>query len=319
MALPTLARTYQYSQDTITVQGSTSATARLTILTLKNRLIGFAQAPLTVKSSGNGVTASAADNWSTVSDVQSGTSNYSWFRFGMPEMSANCELLITCRSGTGSINVLHQSMEVLLSPTAGFTGGTAVTRPTATDELALSTPAAWCNTTDVQHQLYVQRSTDGYGLRINCFNNSFNSLFLLADRLESGDPSWTTPIVGVGLKSTTTTQPLLTSLNNTGVMLAKGNTGATMTLYCSAPYHNNNTLMSRITAPFSYTSSYPMPKIRLVSETTANLGDMGVLDDVWWAPTTTATGDTWPNDTTRQFVQLGGIIIPHSGSVVAMT
>lgn len=319
MALPTLARTYQYSQDTIPVQGTINTTSKLTILTLKNRLISFAQAPLTVLSSSNGVTASAADNWSTVADVVSGTSNYSWFRFGMPQMSANCELLLSCRTGTGSASLLHQAMEVLLSPTAGFTGGTAATRPTATDELALTTPSGWCNTTDVQHQLYVQRSTDGYGLRINCFNNSFNSLFLLADRLASGDPSWTTPIVGLGLKSTSATQPLLTTLNNTGAMIAKGNTGATMVIFCSVPYHNNNSLMARITAPFSYTSSYPMPKIRLVSETIANLGDMGVLDDVWWAPTTTATGDTWPNDATRQFVQIGGVIIPHSGSVVVMT
>lgn len=319
MALPTLARTYQYSQDTITVQGSTNATAKLTMLTLKNRLISFAQAPLTVKSSGNGVTASAADNWSTVADVISGTSNYSWFRFGIPEMSTNCELLITCRTGSGASNLVHQGMEVLLSPTAGFTGGTAATRPTATDELSVAAIGSWCNATDVQHQLYVQRSTDGYGLRINCFNNSFNSLFVLTDRLESGDPAWTTPIVGVGQKSASVSQPTLTSLNNSGVMTAKGNTAATMTLFCSAPYHNGNNLMSRITAPFSYTSSYPMPKIRLVSETALNVGDMGILDDVWWAPTTTASGDTFPNDTTRQFVQLGGIIIPHSGSVVSIS
>ena len=46
------------------------------------------------------------------------------------------------------------------------------------------------------------------------------------------------------------------------------------------------------------------------------VGARGNRFDAYWAPTPPAqNGDTYPNDATRQFVQIGHWVLPHDGSI----
>jgi hypothetical protein len=55
--------------------------------------------------------------------------------------------------------------------------------------------------------------------------------------------------------------------------------------------------------------------IGIASNTSTASGRHGVVYDLWWGINSYANGDTYPGDASRQFVQLGDLIVPNPTGV----
>jgi hypothetical protein len=277
--------------------------------------LGFASSPLIAVSSSNGVTAGAGDNWATDDDVisQVGVNPHSWFVFGIPQIHANYQLLLDFNlSGT-----FIQSIRVYVSPTAGFTGGTISTRPTATDEIQINTTQSFTLVANTQLQVYVYRATNGRGLRVLVFSAGLLLHMWIIDRPETPNPLWANPSIAYAKIDVSGTVPTL-FFGNAPVFRGHGNTGVTMSmsLMTWAGSNGASLLTQEVPGLDSYTGEYLLPRVRLLSKVAGNLGDMGPVDDIWLCSTNVPSGDTFPNSTARTFIVASPLVMPHDGSVV---
>lgn len=70
------------------------------------------------------------------------------------------------------------------------------------------------------------------------------------------------------------------------------------------------------------TDEWELLSIGLVGEMTGGYqatgpsgrGRFGRLFDLWYGSTRRQTGDTYPNDNTRQFAQFGALVVPWNGT-----
>jgi hypothetical protein len=316
MALPTPVRIYQTTHDTIATLADTAATAKRLIRTLKNRLIGFGAAPLTAVSSSNAVTAGAGDNWATDADIvgQVGANPHSWFVFGIPQIHANYQLLLDFNV-SGAFN---QSIRMYVSPTAGFTGGTISARPTATDEIQINTTQSFTLAANTQLQMYVYRATNGRGLRVLVFSAGLLIQMWIIDRPETPNTLWANPSIAYAQLDVTGSVPTTLFNGAQPQFRGRGNTGVSMPMSFMTWGGSNSSSMLTQEVPGldSYSGEYLLPRIRLLSKVAGNLGDMGVVDDIWLCTTNIPSGDTFPNDTSRTHIVASPLVMPHDGSVV---
>jgi hypothetical protein len=68
-----------------------------------------------------------------------------------------------------------------------------------------------------------------------------------------------------------------------------------------------------------FDSSWPFFPIGIASTQASHRGRHGTLYDIWWGSSATASADTYPADGSRQFAQLGNIILPWDGSTPLIT
>jgi hypothetical protein len=62
-----------------------------------------------------------------------------------------------------------------------------------------------------------------------------------------------------------------------------------------------------------------MMQLGMVSVTAAHRGRHGTFFDLWAGLDNLADGDTYPNDASNQFVQIGPLIYPWNGSTPDFT
>ena len=149
------------------------------IRTVKDALIAFASTPWTMRYSCNSVTAGAAgdgvDRITTNANLvwASAGSAHSWIVLRQTGIATNFELLLSCENAHASGTTLM----IVVSPAAGFTGGTTTARPTATDEVVLNAAAvAWAASAVTALRWHLQQSTDGQCTRIiTCAAGSIQS------------------------------------------------------------------------------------------------------------------------------------------------
>ena len=53
----------------------------------------------------------------------------------------------------------------------------------------------------------------------------------------------------------------------------------------------------------------------IVSTTAGSRGRLGTVFDLWYGSKAIGQGDTYPNDTSRQFAQFGHFVFPWNGSI----
>jgi hypothetical protein len=321
--LPTLVNTYQYNvNQTITALGSALACNRRILRLAKDSFKGFGTNPWTCKGSGDGAGSAAMDNvdrWAADANLiwaNAGTA-HSWIVLAQTQIHANFQICIDLTNAAGNGNVLTY----VVSPVTGFSGGSNTARPTAADEMVLKSNAAWGGvfSSNVQSILHVQQATNGKATRLMVFSGGHLTTWWLFDKSSSFLASWTNPSASMleASASITTDCPTYARMWQGANTYGRGNTGVSMTMYCSGEGYNNQALGVAQTAQHSYESAYPFPRVGLVSEIAANLGPMGRIDDLWWAYDNVPEGDTYPAGTARQFVNAGCFIVPHDGSVLA--
>lgn len=326
MALPTKAKTWQYNvNQAVALQGSIIATSQRLWRTIKNSLVGFATLPWTVRGSSDSVAAGmdAVDRWAADANLVNDTAGnvHSWIVLRQTGIATNFEICLDLNSNGGSGN-----FDFIVSPGAGFTGGSTTARPTATDEVVTQANSAyaWSNV-DANHVVHVLQSTDGQCTRVAVWRASTNlCTFWILDKPANPVTGWTKPSLfgTVGVSSgVVNTAGLFGNFANTTL---KGYGSAAMVLAMTGEGSQATSgLLSNLTGigttANSFDGTWPLFPIGIGSITVAMQGRHGTVFDLWWRPTSLGQIDTFPNDTSRQFVVMGDFVLPWDGSVPVIT
>lgn len=326
MALPTKELTWQYAVNMTASAGSEGLfTHRQNLFNIKSAMISFASSPWTVVSSSNGTTTSAGDNWTNTGSINwSNGGPRSWITFKQTGLSSTFQLLFVC-SGDGYSD--NGRLTVVVSEGAGFTGGNNTARPTATDENILVGPgsggfpfATNAGQGAFQAVTHVQQSTDGSATRIFFMHNGFCPSWMNFQKASDTPAAWSAPNV---YSARTTGNGGVTEITYTNYYsnpyTAARITGTNLGLYMSTESIVDNAIGEYFIVRNELDNSFPMTPIGLVN--TINVGKRGRhgrLKDVWFGQISAPpayTGTTYPEDGSRQFIQIGHMIFPWNGSV----
>lgn len=325
MALPTLAKTWQFNvNQQVLAQGTAQATNQRLLRLIKNSLVGFGTNPWQVRYSCDSIVAGAAgdlvDRWAADANLVGGAPGaaHSWIVLRQTGIATNFELLISIESGT-TVNALV----LAFSPSAGFSGGTTTARPTATDEILMLNNGTWNANTNANHQIHAMQSSDGQVTRVMLWEASVNCTFWAFEKPNNPRASWTNPSCVTVLASSSSTvaafgnlSPNLTAGGGQGSSKGKGVSGASFAMAWTGETAGSSGILANaiLNTQSDFDASWDFFPIGIASTTTLNRGRMGSLFDIWWGSTGTSSADTYPNDASKQFAQLGNIILPWNGT-----
>lgn len=322
MPLPTLEKTWQHSvNQTVTAQGTTLNTQRRSLRTIKNLMIGFATNPWTVRGSSNSTAAGmdSVDRWSADSDLVGNTagSAHSWIVLRQTGIGSTSEICIDLQSTANSLLV------TVFQSNTGFSGGSTTARPTAGDEIAISTTNShWGGTLGSADQnviVNVQQSTDGNCTRVFTFYQNFCTGFWIIDKPKAPRTGWSTPVIS-SIYSTGSVGVDVPIIANYFVHLAgrlKGRfSGAFSSEMSSLGTSSAGALLSQVINTVNAISGdLDFYDLYFYSLTASNVGTHGRFFDLWLgqvAPPNTA--DTYPSGGSKDFLQLGDFVVPWNGS-----
>jgi hypothetical protein len=337
MALPVLDKTWELTVTELRTLGFgiSPQDNREAMFQLKESLVNGGVTPWTVDYSYDKVTlgtpGDGIDRWASRADVswgdgtQDGTGNESWIVLKQAGMLANFQLMIRCHQND---TVYGSFIECYISPSAGFTGGTASTRPSATDEVLImqTSPDSWLNgfeysATVREHVMYTYRSTDGECTRVFIWNvtEQRHCMHFQCELAKNPIPEWTVPVIcgwyavaGGGVHSYgvyNDSQGSLFSVHpGTGGKMGLYLTGEG---YISSQGGQNHTLANDLNGEYAI---YPMG---VASGTLNAEGRHGEVFDMWWIPTSLLSHSTMPltPSATREFMVFDDMLMVHDGSV----
>lgn len=320
MSLPTPAKTWQISHVSNALSGNETADMDDFFNKVKNAAKAFGTNPLTVVGSSNGVSAnlSGTDVLASLSDYvhNSPASNHSWIVLEKVDGAQIC------------FDFNHTEtnrMDIILSPSAGFSGGTITDRPTATDELVLWANDSWTGmlgngTSGGQARGHVMLSTDGLCFRVLIANNGVVGGFLLVDKPGSPVTGWTNPEIGTFLglgRNDNTSDTVLTvaSWYGSAKFKARGPV-ATMPFYPTFESPGNfYTVATKRNAPNEISGEYPMQRVGLWhDDTVGQRGRHGFVFDLWFSNQVLQTGDTFPSGGTKEFIVFSDAVFVGDGT-----
>lgn len=323
MALPVPDKTWQYNvNQTIADQGTNLASCKRIVRTAKNSLIGFGTLPWTVRYSCNATTAGTAgdgvDRWTTDADLTFAATAHSWIVLRQTGIATNFELCIDLNNATPSLATM------VVSFSAGFTGGTTSARPTATDESVVVTGAGYLPNNSASSNtsaLHVMQSTDGQCTYLILCSNNVAQAFWMFQKPKNPVTGWTNPSISLVVSTANTNANNLlqaTYFNISTTNPIKGRGVSNMDIIMSAEGHGGGLLSSTANGFIvanDLSTEFPIFPIGIFSRTTSNRGRHGQIFDMWTGLEAINNGDTYPNDTTRQFVTFGNFVFPWNGTV----
>jgi len=324
MALPTLSKTWQISaNNTVTAQGTAAATDQYIWWVIKNLLIGFGTLPWVVRGSSNSSTAGldAVDRWTTSANIVKATSGspHSWIVLRQTGIATNFELCIDANHPVAYIG------SIIVSPSAGFTGGTTTARPTATDEIVLISTTTWSSNADTQHQVHAWQSTDGACTIVQVWRGgSAQPTFLMFVKPNDPPTGWSNPSLSVALGNNGggISAPLTTFWASAGSppVRARGSVGTiNVNFGGEAATTGGNLAVISMNAASAFSGEWPFYPVGATTFTSPDTSRLGVVPDLWWKANAVLDGDTFPNNaSTRQFVAAGGFIFPWLGDSTQM-
>lgn len=324
MAIPTLDKTWQFNVNQVVPQGTGGNTWRRMMRLIKNSLIGFGSSPWTVRGSSNSVSGAmdTTDRWSADTDLvwsSAGGVAHSWIVLRQTGIATNYELLIDLTAASSFTN----SCQRYISPSAGFTGGSNTTRPTATDEIQLpaSSQSFGPTSADGTFIIHAMQSTDGQCTYVFLMTLNYVCAILMFFKPKNPVSGWTNPSAGMWeteniYNSSTANDCADASIFQSTTPSLRGRGVSTMDIFLTTEGYNGQTLSTYFTTPNDFNGQYPMLPVGVASVTTSNRGRHGQVFDLWagnFSPI--FTGYTYPSDTSRQFCQFGIFIVPWNGSI----
>lgn len=321
MALPALSKTWQFDVNAAAASGVNAHWLRV-----KQSMTGFGTLPWTVVGSSNGVAASTTfpmdgvDRWTAVGDVviANSPSAHSWIvlkQTGISATGQGFQVLIEPRASS--------QITVVISPSAGFGSlatGSTTTRPTATDEYVIASSALSLGQLGVGlvSRVHCIQSTDGQATRIFAFHNGFCLMAWAFDKPKNpvsgwNNLPWFALCANTGSAVTdVASYAFFNALNSSG-FAKQGSTP--FNLYLTVEGFNSLTMGAGITFSNDLDGgSYPMCPIGLASTTVGARGRHGEVFDMWFGSTIVPSGDNYPGDASKQFVQINNLIIPWNGT-----
>ena len=312
MALPTLAKTWQYNVNNLSPsQGSALASNKRVIRLIKDAMIGFASSPWTVVSSSNASVANSSDNWASDTDITMDSGAHSWIVLKQTGIASNFQICFDLNSASSYY------MTYVVSQSAGFTGGSTTARPTATDEMVcLSSSQYSNNAADIGLRWSVMQSTDGECTRILiCGAGSLKSIMIL-DKPANPITGWTNPFYTFWQINATYS----TYFTNYVGKIRAGSTDGTIN-YLQEGW-NSRLASEDITwgnIANEISGEWGMYPLGFACDTTGIRGRHGSVYDLWAGSSSVAAGDTYPADGSNQFVHFGCLIFPWNGGSVNLT
>lgn len=311
MALPTLEKSWQFNVNQNLVSTGTVATDNANILyAIKNSLVTFADAPWTVVLSSDGATSGASDKWTDASKVIHSGANYSWIVLKQTGILSNYQLLLTCSSSTSSIAIKQ-------SPAVGFSGGSTTTDPTAADSVTLLAVGTWMLSTAATVKLHVLQTTTGSQTWVLACSAGVLKAAGGFGAISNPVTGMTHPAWGYWKVNTPLTMQYFADTTNANVF---GRDNATnMTMYMTVEGSRNNNIPDELAGINQVSNQYPILGMGIYSKTATKLGRHGRIADAWFGTTGIPDGSTYPNDSTRQFVQFNNVILPWNGTIPQVT
>jgi hypothetical protein len=310
MPLPTLDKTYQFNvNQAFTASGTVLTDAQKVILAWVSSMLNFASNPWTVVGSANGTgtyNMAGTNTWTApASLVWSGSGNHSWIVLKSSAIGApgGIQLCIALNSN------VSWNITVAVSPSAGFTGGTATTRPTATDETLLASANAWKGSSSTNGVLHVMQSTDGQVLNMVYFEAMAAQCSFHVSVPKNPISGWAKPSVYWFI--TSGVYSMSTHYNNAN---ARGVINGQTSFYLTGEGYAGTLIESGQNYADDNTSEWPFGPIGLFSLSPLNRGRKGQLYDLWWGATSNVSADNYPADGSRQYVQFVHMIWPWNGS-----
>ena len=322
--LPTLTKTWQFSVNNTTGAVSGIENNRTWIRTVKDAMLAFASTPWTMRYSCNSVTAGAAGDGvdritanANLVWANAGTA-HSWLVLRQTGIATNYELLISCEAASAGGAVLL----IVVSPSAAFTGGTTTARPTATDEIILSS-GNWGVTLNLALRWHLQQSTDGQCTRLFTYVSGVLQNAIILDKPANAVTGWSNPSISYAGLSTALTPAVLGAI--TGALNVRiGSVSGLVSMSAEGLIagaanvsFQTNTNWGNIANEVS--GEWPMLPLGAICVTSTVRGRHGTFQDLWTASGGANTGDTYPSGASNQFAQFGALIVPWNGSAVQLS
>jgi len=306
MALPTKNKTWQFDVNQIIYGTTEEECIDNLFLALKNSLKNFVSSPWTVWGSSNSVsvnTGGGIDYWVNESNLVHSSAAHSWI---VLESINGTQLCIDLNSTT------KYNGSIIFSPGGLFTGGSTSSGPTASDQYTMVNSSNLYSSGVITSRLHILHSTDGYCTRIISYTNNQPRLFIICDVPHEPIPGWSNQVFTYKYNISSSLSYNLYN-DNSNVYTRIGSTN--LDLYCTSEGFVNAMIGENMIYADDDTGEWAMSPIGLVSTASPHRGRKGSLVDIWWGSTAISGGSTYPDDTSRQFVQFGDLIFPWNGSV----
>lgn len=285
---------------------------------LKNHLVSVG---FSVVSSCDGTgNYGSTDYWASGANIVNAAagSNHSWMVLSNSNISSGFQLCVDFASGSSVPRIAYFYISV---NGTGFTGGTAVARPTATDEAQLPVLtelwSSYSSGTAPTANIFSSSDQQNYAI---FFGPTTVRGMMLFGRAATYTTDWTTPVYALVNSGTavhanhdTAAEAWTTSIiGGTAITLLLGTlmVGTTRAL----------TSANVAGASGDAGGAWPGTPVWLISNSAAYPGILGYMPDLWWMhnSTTLATGDTFPSGASALQVLIGNFAVGNNGTAFTL-
>jgi hypothetical protein len=345
MAMPTKEKTWTFDVGNVVNTLAEATDMKAILFGLKTAMVA---AGWTVQLSSDAASAGAADYWIDTGDLNWGTTGArSWIVLRNPDFfgaGAHFELLLECRWAASD----HPTnLGVKYSPTGDYSGGNTTTLPTATTGVELVTIPTGVH----DDGNFIQGSATRRAWHFMCSSDLQCTRFFVTQRLAEVVHVTTffaierikNPTSGLGATDQfvvlwysdesvtgTSTKTLVTQWNAAARAKSYVAGSGASAYYLTGEFCGTALVRDQIRASNPDDGdSWPLFPMGLVTITNTAwaYGRNGELFDIWWAPAMNTqlvanpknTGMTYPNDSSRTFIQLGDMVFPWDGSKPLLT
>jgi hypothetical protein len=325
MTLPTKEKTWQYSvNNSLTSPGGSQPWSAEKLYTIKESLTNFASNPWTVPLSCDSTAVAASDLWTDyATDIIWGanqSATRSWIVLQQDGISSGWQMLLDLAGAVSGAN-----MYLYVSPSAGFTGGSTTSRPTATDEIAVLSNFTWGGgPVDYGGKIHVMQSTDGECTRIfhtmNYLATNYAQNVILIDKPKHPVTHWTTPWFIHWYSSASALHAGDESVISDAANMRAYIDSGLVSLAATLP----NAVGSDIHDVFNFadevSGEYPLYPMGLWCNTAGKRGPKGEIFDFWWgAAQNTMEVRQYPAAVTRLFEQFEHVVVPWNGDLLIIS
>lgn len=364
MALPTLSQNYELtSNQSITgdadldpggPSGACNSTRdrRNLLLAIKNQMIAAGNSNIG-PSSGSAVTAwsvyyscggnnggslaagtagDGVDRWDINTDLVFETSgnDHSWIVLEQDGIATNFQICIECQQGGNGDD--GAEIEIWVSPSAQFSGGSTSARPTASDELMLRTNTlndGWSGAATNSARTWkwnMWRAEDGSVTYVLYFLNDVPLAFWIFAQPQSPVSGWsgTQFVAAVFSVSQADTNSVLTIehwYDADNLRTYRANRISTAdpynltSMYLTADTFGGQPFTQQLTIANDVSGEYALGTMGIASTDGGFVGRMGTMYDIYWGQDPLGSPvDTFPSGGSKTWVQFGDFVFGWDGS-----
>lgn len=177
-------------------------------------------------------------------------------------------------------------------------------------------------------KLNLMVTDDGQHTRIFSCIRGFVPLFWFDETVLNPHPQWATgptPVVtGMRDASSVAHAATIAAFNDSAFLAGSKIPTAvlgqpdrhTPDLYMTAEGYSTALAAENIVVKNELTGEWPLYPIGLLSNEIGYKSRIGQLKDMWYTSTGTVGGEFFPNDTSRQFVNIGDVVLPWNGDLI---